>query len=49
MPPLQPTRARKTVAWIVVILTVVGVWKFTDYRNQPPAVSSLAVPLPATP
>jgi hypothetical protein len=33
------------VAWIVVVLTVVAVWKFTDYRNQPPAVSSVAAPL----
>jgi hypothetical protein len=49
MPPLQPTRARTIVAWIVVILTVVAVWKFVDYRNQPPAVSSVAAPLPATP
>ena len=26
------------VAWIVVILTVAAVWKFVDYRNQPPPV-----------
>ena len=44
MPPSQPTPARKIVAWIIVILTVVAVWKFTDYRNQPPAV----VPQPVT-
>jgi hypothetical protein len=49
MPPPQPTRARTIVAWIVVILTVGGVWKFIDYRNQPPAVSSLAAPVSATP
>jgi hypothetical protein len=30
---------RTILAWIVVILTVVAVWKFVDYRNQPPAVS----------
>ena len=30
------TRARAFVAWLVVILTVLAVWKFTDYRNQPP-------------
>jgi hypothetical protein len=30
---------RMVVAWIVVILTVVAVWKFVDYRNQPPAVA----------
>ncbi len=38
MPKAQPTRARAIVAWIVVILTVVAVWKFVDYRNQPPRV-----------
>ena len=36
MPPSPPTLVHKIVAWIVVILTVVAVWKFTDYRNQPP-------------
>jgi hypothetical protein len=35
----MPTRASAIVAWIVVILTVLAVWKFTDYRNQPPAVT----------
>jgi len=39
MPPAPPTLTRQIVAWIVVILTVVAVWKFTDYRNRPPAVS----------
>ena len=38
MPPAQPTRARMIVAWIVVILTVIAVWKFVDYQNQPPEV-----------
>ena len=32
----MPTRARALVAWLVVILTVLVAWKFTDYRNQPP-------------
>ena len=41
MPPAQPTRSRMILAWIVVILTVLGVWKFVDYRNQPPAINSL--------
>jgi hypothetical protein len=45
MPPTQPTRARKIVAWTIVVLTVLAVWKFTDYRNQPPPVSSVAAPL----
>ena len=35
----MPTRARAIVAWLVVILTVLAVWKFTDYRNQPPEVT----------
>jgi hypothetical protein len=35
----MPTRARAIVAWLVVVLTVVAVWKFTDYRNQPPAMA----------
>jgi len=39
------TRARAILAWIVVILTVVAVWKFVDYRNQPPLISSVAAPL----
>ena len=32
----MPTRTRMIIAWIVVILVVVAVWKFVDYRNQPP-------------
>ncbi|MEY2585314.1 MAG: hypothetical protein QOD80_1340 [Verrucomicrobiota bacterium] len=36
MPNPQPTLARKSLAWFVVVLTVAGVWKFVDYRNQPP-------------
>jgi hypothetical protein len=36
MPFAQPTRTRAIVAWLVVILTVLAVWKFADYRNQPP-------------
>gem|GEM_PF-2216109 len=31
-----PTRARACLAGLFVGLTVVGVWKFIDYRNQPP-------------
>ena len=33
-----PTRGRIIVAWIIVALTVFAVWKFVDYRNQPPKV-----------
>ena len=35
----MPTRTRMIIAWIVVILVVVAVWKFVDYRNQPPAIA----------
>jgi hypothetical protein len=34
----MPTRTRTILAWIVVILTVVAIWKFVDYRNRPPMV-----------
>jgi hypothetical protein len=33
---LAPTRARLILATIIVILTVAAVWKFIDYRMQPP-------------
>jgi hypothetical protein len=33
--------ARTLLAWVVVILTVVAVWKFVDYRNQPPPVKEV--------
>jgi hypothetical protein len=39
MPSAQPTRARITAACITVILTVVAVWLFVDYRTQPPEIS----------
>ena len=29
---------REIVACIVVILTVIAVWEFIDYRNQPPEI-----------
>jgi hypothetical protein len=31
-----PTRGRILLAWTVVVVTVIAVWKFIDYRNQPP-------------
>jgi hypothetical protein len=37
----MPTRARAIVAWLVVILTVLALWKFIDYRNQPPEVKQV--------
>jgi len=45
MAPAQPTRARLILAWLAVILTVLSVWKFVDYHNQPPATPSVAAPL----
>jgi hypothetical protein len=35
----MPTGTRAILAWIVVILTVVAVWKFVDYRNRRPTVT----------
>jgi hypothetical protein len=37
----MPARARMIIAWILVILTVIAVWKFVDYRNQPPEVKKV--------
>ncbi|MFL6590623.1 MAG: hypothetical protein ACJ8M4_10675 [Chthoniobacterales bacterium] len=34
----MPSRGRIILAWIVVVLTVIAVWKFVDYRNRPPTV-----------
>jgi hypothetical protein len=34
-----PPRGRILLAWVVVVLTVIAVWKFVDYRNQPPEVA----------
>jgi hypothetical protein len=31
-----PTRSRILLAWVVIVVTVIVVWKFIDYRNQPP-------------
>ncbi len=31
-----PTRGRAFFASAFVVLTVIGVWKFIDYRMQPP-------------
>ena len=40
MPPAddsqQPSRARMIWSAIAVILLVLAVWKFIDYRTQPP-------------
>jgi hypothetical protein len=43
---LQPaSRARTLLALIVVALTVIAVWKFIDYRTQPPTPPALTAPL----
>ena len=34
-----PPRGRILLAWVVVVLTVIAVWKFVDYRNQPPKLT----------
>jgi len=31
-----PTRGRALFATAFVVLTVIGLWKFIDYRTQPP-------------
>jgi hypothetical protein len=38
------TRGRKLIASLVVIVTVIGAWKFIDYRTQPPAPPVVAAP-----
>ena len=43
---VQPTRGRMIFATIVVIVVVLGVWKFIDYRTQPPPPPN---PISATP
>jgi hypothetical protein len=37
----MPARTHAVLAWIVVILTVLAVWKFVDYRNRPPALKEV--------
>ena len=41
MPLAHPSRVRLIVAWIVIALTVLAVWKFIDYRTQPPQVNNV--------
>jgi hypothetical protein len=38
------TRSRAFFAGVFVVLTVIGVWKFIDYRAQPPLPPSVALP-----
>ena len=43
---LQPTsRGGAFLALIVVALTVIAVWKFIDYRTQPPVPPAITAPL----
>ena len=44
-PGNRPSRARTILALIIVALTVIAVWKFIDYRTQPPAPPTLTAPL----
>lgn len=39
------SRTRIILALVVVALTVIAVWKFIDYRTQPPEPPSLTAPL----
>ncbi|MEO5719996.1 MAG: hypothetical protein ABIR71_00825 [Chthoniobacterales bacterium] len=41
----SPTRLRLLVATIVVVLTVLAVWKFIDSRSEPPPPPA---PIPAS-
>jgi len=38
-----PKRGRALLASVLVVLTVIGVWKFIDYRMQPPPPPKAAV------
>ena len=42
----MPSRARIVLAWITVALTIAAVWKFVDYRNQPPEVIQWVIWVP---
>jgi len=44
-PEAATSRARIILALIVVALTVIAVWKFIDYRTQPPEPPAVAAPL----
>ena len=44
-PEVAPSRARTILALIIVALTVFAVWKFIDYRTQPPEPPALTAPL----
>ena len=37
----MPAPLRTVLAWLVVILTVLAVWKFVDYRNRPPETKTV--------
>lgn len=42
----RPTRGKLLFAGVVVVLTLIGTWKFIDYRMQPPApLPAVAAPL----
>jgi len=42
-PTIGPNRGRAVLASVLVVLTVIGVWKFIDYRMQPPPPPRAAI------
>jgi hypothetical protein len=44
-PGNAPSRARTILALVIVALTVIAVWKFIDYRTQPPEPPAITTPL----
>lgn len=49
MPPdSQPgnttSRAKTFLALIIIVLTVIAVWKFIEYRTQPPEPPTITAP-----
>ena len=44
-PGNPPSPARLIFAVVVVVLTVIAVWKVIDYRTQPPEPPAITAPL----
>jgi hypothetical protein len=44
-PRSTTSRSRTILALIVVALTIIAVWKFIDYRTQPPPPPTITAPL----
>jgi hypothetical protein len=43
-PGNAPSRVKTLVALIIVVLTVIAVWKFIEYRTQPPEPPIITAP-----